>query len=141
MMNAPQTATAIARRSLARGFTLLEMMLVVVIIGLLAMVVVINFAGQTDKVKTQLTKTSFTQVKNALIQYSTEKGSYPPTLQDLVTAKMLDKIPQDGWKHQIFYAFPGNSADRENQPYDLYSAGKDGVSGTADDISVWTMDQ
>ncbi len=140
-MNAQRTTMTHVRRTFGRGFTLLEMMLVVVIIGLLATVVVINFGGQTDRVKLQLTKTSFSQIKQALIQYSTDKGNFPPTLQDLVAARMLEKVPLDGWKKPINYAFPGSSPDRDNQPYDLYSGGKDGVVGTADDINVWTMDQ
>lgn len=126
-----------ARRRTA--FTLLEMMLVVVIIGLLATVVVVNFAGRSEKALTELTKTKLSQIKGALTEYNISNGNYPSTLLALQTSKLLEKVPQDGWKHEFVYIFPGSSGNPD-QPYDLYSLGKDNQGGTPDDVNVWTMD-
>jgi general secretion pathway protein G len=122
-----------------RGFTLLEMMMVVMIMGLLATVIVVNISGRSEQARVQLTKTQLSQIKTSLIEYQVSNGTYPPSLAELVAAKLMDKIPQDQWKRALYYAFPGTSGNAD-QPYDLYSFGADGLSATTDDINVWTMD-
>jgi general secretion pathway protein G len=129
-------------RRARRGFSLLEMMLVVVIIGILMSVVIVNLAGTTDKVKIQTTKAKMQQVQQAMAVYSAESGSYPPTemgLQPLVTTKAIKAVPTDGWKRPLRYMFPGTSNDPD-RPYDLVSAGMDGIFDSPDDINIWTMD-
>lgn len=122
------------------GFTLLEMMLVVVIIGLLATVVIINIGGQSDIALTEATKAKMSQVKTALSQYYSKNGSYPASLAPLYTgtAPLLEKEPLDGWKHRMFYLTPGQEQGKD---YTLISAGKDGKMQTQDDISIWNMDE
>lgn len=127
-------------RRMSRGFSLLEMMLVVVIIGLLATVVVVNFAGQGDRARRSVTITKISQVKNALTDYYNSNGAYPAGLGVLTqgSSPFLEKIPADGWKRQLYYAMP--SRTDANRPFDLISGGKDGQVGTEDDVNVWTMD-
>lgn len=121
------------------AFTLLEMMLVVVIIGLLATVVIYNIAGQTDTALRQITITKMAEVENMLSQYYSRNGTYPAALNALWTGSspLLKKEPLDGWKHKLLYLVP---AQEPGKDYSLYSAGKDGKLGTADDLNVWTMD-
>jgi general secretion pathway protein G len=119
------------------GFTLLEMMLVVVIIGILATVVVINIAGQGDEAKRGATITKLSQIKAALATYYTKNNGYPGSLTALVPT-LLEKVPNDAWDRPLVYYSPGQEAGK---PYSLYSAGADGQNGTADDINAWTMDE
>ncbi|MBL8765188.1 MAG: type II secretion system protein GspG [Phycisphaerae bacterium] len=127
----------LARRR--RAFTLLEMVLVTVIIAVLATIVVINFAGRTDTVNLNVTKTRIGQVRDAVQEYYSRFGSYPPNLEALVSGGMLTKIPQDPWNRNLVYIIYADAAEGQ-RPYDLYSLGKDGIAGNADDISVWTME-
>lgn len=131
------------RRSAARAFSLLEMMLVVVIIGILMSVVIVNMSGTTDKAKRAATVAKLKTIKAALAAYSGEQGSMPPTelgLQPLVTTKYLEMVPTDGWKRNLRYFFPSASGNPD-RPFDLKSPGADGQFDTADDIDIWTMEQ
>lgn len=122
------------------AFTLLEMMLVVVIIGILATVVVYNLTGQTTSAMRGATVASMSQIKSALAQYYSRYGAFPVTLQPLAAPPnpILEKIPKDGWKRDFFYLWP---AQEPGKDFTLISRGKDGQLGTADDINVWTMDE
>ncbi|MBL8991640.1 MAG: type II secretion system protein GspG [Phycisphaerae bacterium] len=130
------------RTNRARGFTLLEMMLVVVIMGILATVVVVSFGGRTEAAKIGATKSKMTQIKAALSQYEAQYSTLPATLDALTVgaAKFLDKIPKDGWNKDFVYVFPSANQDPE-KPYDLRSNGKDGLPNTADDLDIWTIDR
>jgi general secretion pathway protein G len=120
------------------GFTLLEMMLVLVIIGLLAGVAVWNLAGRGDDARIQTTKQTLRTLKSALTAYQLSAAQYPANLVSLTTGATpyIDKIPKDGWKRELVYSVPGSN----NRPFNLYCLGKDGEAGTQDDIDVWTMD-
>jgi general secretion pathway protein G len=124
----------------AKGFTLLELMLVVVIIGLLATVAVVNLTGSGETARRGATVGTLSQVKQAVQQYHMKHGSYPATLVQLATGTnpLLERVPQDAWRRDLLYMTPGIDAGR---PYSLYSLGSDGQPSTADDINVWTMDQ
>ena len=132
------TRTASAAR---RGFTLLEMVLVAVLIAALATIVVVNVAGKSNKAKVKFTMTRLAQIKGQLTEYLTDYGSYPPELNTLVTAGKgyIDKVPLDDFRRPLNYQFPGSAGDAK-RPYDLYSTGIDGIQGTPDDIDIWTMD-
>jgi general secretion pathway protein G len=145
-----------SRRSLPRaarsGFTLLEILVVLGIIGLLVGLAVSNISGIFGSQKENVAK-MFVQssLKTALFSYQTDVGDYPSTaegLQALLTAppgkadrwrrpyidSPTGKVPLDPWGHEYRYAFPGvhNKAS-----YDLWSMGPDGQDGTADDIGNW----
>jgi general secretion pathway protein G len=133
-----------ARRSRrAAGFSLLELMLVVVIMGILMSVLIYNLGGASKKARTQATKVKMKMIRSALDVYSAEAGTYPPTdfgLQSLVATKALKAVPLDDWKHPFRYAFPGSSPNPELQPFDLISAGEDGQFNTLDDLVIWNVE-
>src|SRR5690606_26863744 len=102
--DSPMTGTKTSRRSRpAAGFTLLEMMLVVVIIGVLATVVVVNLAGSSDEARRGATIATLSQVKQALQNYYRKHGSYPQSLTQLAegTNPLLERIPTDAWKRDL----------------------------------------
>lgn len=124
--------------TLRRGFTLLEMMLVLVIIGLLAGVAVWNLAGTGERARIATTQQSLRTLKGALTAYQLSTGSYPAQLVQLTTGSTpyIEKVPNDGWKRPLVFSAPGSN----NRGFNLYSLGMDGEAGTQDDIDVWTMD-
>jgi len=129
---------AVAGRS-AKGFSLLELTLVLAIIGILIAAAAYNLAGAGAKAKTKVTKASLSTIKGALTSYNIEHSSYPANLQGLITGKFLeDKALKDAWGREWLYDPRGRSRE---QPYMLGSAGEDGVAGNEDDIDVWTMDK
>jgi general secretion pathway protein G len=135
-------------KKLNRGFTLVEMLLVVTIIGILAALVIPKIAGTGEKARiTAAGADNKGGIKTALDRYEVENGQYPKNLQDLITrpndsknwsGPYLDAIPVDPWQHPYQYVWPGR-----NNPsgYDLYSWGPDGQDGTADDIGNWQTAQ
>ncbi|HEY5040593.1 MAG TPA: type II secretion system major pseudopilin GspG [Verrucomicrobiae bacterium] len=129
-----------------RAFTLVEMMLVVVIIGILAALVIPKLAGNTERARITAAQTDINGgIKGALGQYEVDAGSYPKNLQDLIVqpanarnwhGPYFDppKLPTDPWGTPYIYHFPG----KHNQSsYDLLSAGPDLKEGTDDDIGNW----
>ncbi|MEI6305923.1 MAG: type II secretion system major pseudopilin GspG [Deltaproteobacteria bacterium] len=138
-----------------RGFTLIEIMVVIVILALLAALVGPKILGRTDDAKIQTTKTQIRNIESALKLYKLDNGVYPTTEQGLnsLVAKpsvgVIPKnykdggyleskqMPKDGWGNDYIYVSPGEHGD-----YDLYSYGADGVKGGEGknaDISSWDM--
>jgi general secretion pathway protein G len=128
-----------------RGFTLVEIMLVVMIIGVLAALVIPKIAGNSERARvTAATADINGGIKSALGQYEIDNGFYPKSLQDLLVqpsnaknwhGPYLDKLPVDPWQNPYIYYFPG----KHNQTgYDLLSVGPDGKEGTDDDVVNWT---
>ena len=119
-----------------RGFTLLEIMVVVIIIGLLAAIVAPNVIGQSDKARVELARANMAGIENALDMYKLDNGKYPTTEQGLNalvekpadaknwTAPYLKDEPMDPWNNEFVYMSPGIDG-----PYDLYSLGADGQEG------------
>lgn len=146
-MRAGRTSAKLATRTLAagrtarrmaRGFSLLELTLVLAIIGILMAVAAVNILGQGTKAKIQATKATINVVGSALKQYNLDNSAYPPTLQALISSRLLDnKKIQDGWKRDLYYDARGRNRD---QPFILGSSGDDGIMGNEDDINIWTMD-
>jgi general secretion pathway protein G len=119
------------------GFTLLEIMLVVMIIALLAGSVMMMVGGELDEARKSTAKADVTSMKTALVMFNAKNGGYPTTeqgLQALVTAKLRDEVPKDPWGQTYNYEAPGK---HNPDGYDLYSSGPDRKAGTSDDIGNW----
>ena len=138
------------------GFTLIEILVVMVILGLLAAVVVPRLLGRTDDARRTATKIQIRSIEQALQLYKLDNGSYPTTEQGLdalvhkpvigVIPKhwreggYLPKVPRDSWDRSFVYLSPGSDTKRE---YDLVSLGGDGErggEGNNADIESWNLD-
>lgn len=122
-------------RRAARGFSLLELTLVILIIGVLMGVATVAFAPALFRGKTAATKASMTTIRRALEEYKGINNVYPPSI-GLLAPNFLQSVPKDGWGNDFYYSVPGQGG----QPYTLISAGDDGAYATADDIDVWMLD-
>ncbi len=139
--------TTRSQRTAARGFTLLELLVVLVIIGLLAGLVGPKFFGQIGKSETKIARAQIDSLEKALDQYRIDLGRYPNATQGLaaLTAKpdeearwagpyLKGSLPNDPWGQPYLYRVPGAKGD-----YDLLSLGKDaqpGGSGDAQDVGI-----
>lgn len=134
MATAHRTPRTISPR---RAFTLLEMMLVVVIIGLLMGVAVWNIVGTGDKARTQTTIATMRQTESFLKAYNLDTGNFPPALTNLMP-QYTEKVPKDAWKRDLIYFVnpPGST-----HPYELYSTGKSGEQGNPDNINIHKLDE
>lgn len=145
--------TCAASRSarLPGGFTLVEIMVVVVILGILAVLIVPRVVGRTDEARAVAAKQDVAAIMQALKLYRLDNGRYPTTEQGiaaLVTKpqgepvpsnwqKYLDKIPRDPWGNPYQYLSPGVRGD-----IDVFSLGADkqpGGSGADADIGSWDL--
>jgi len=136
------------RRSQA-GFTLLELLVVMVIIGLLASYVGPRFFSEIGKSEVKVARAQLDAFDKALASYRLDIGRYPSTEQGLSllverpagdsrwSGPYLSKaVPLDPWGHAYGYRSPGSNG----QDYDAFSLGRDGQQGGAGldaDISVW----
>ena len=131
-----------------RGFTLIEIMLVVIILGVLAAMVVPKLTGRSDDARRSVAKTDIeSNLALALDLFETDTGSYPESMDALLKepaevtnwkGPYLKKKPLDPWGRAYVYVCPGSHNDGG---YDLLSTGKDGVEGTADDITNWQEEE
>lgn len=130
------------------GFTLVEMLLVLVILATLAAVVVPKFTGRSQQAKETAARSQIASFEMALDAFEVDNGYYPAGgdgLRELIEAPSdapdwrgpyLKKttIPLDPWGNEYIYTFPG----RQNPDgYDLLSVGADGREGGSDDIANW----
>ena len=129
-----------ARMNRASGFTLIEVMVVIVILGVLAALIVPNVMGRGEKAKIDTTHITLKGVAGALDQYKLDNGHFP-TMQEggldaLVNQPATAKnwmpggyvkggYPKDSWENDIQYVMPG----AEGRTFDLYSFGADGKEG------------
>lgn len=128
-----------------QAFTLLEIMLVVIIIGLLLSVAIFRLRGNVEVSQQVAVESSLQSIKTQLRLYESFNGQPPTTeqgLQALVTqpggeprpqrwTQLLDSVPKDPWGKEFLYVSPGQ---RNPGGYDLYSSGPDRTPNTADDI-------
>jgi general secretion pathway protein G len=130
-----------------KGFTLIEMMLVVVIIGALVAMVMPRLVGRSKEAKITAAKTDINvNIATALKLFELDNGSFPTTAEGLKALIQKpasannwkgpylekNKIPIDPWKREYKYKSPGS----HRIDYDLYSLGPDGTEGK-DDINNW----
>ncbi|MDA0322591.1 MAG: type II secretion system major pseudopilin GspG [Verrucomicrobia bacterium] len=120
------------------GFTLIEVLLVVVIIGILIGVAAPKLSGRVKQAQVQGTRQSIRNVSLALDTFEVDIGHYPSSIQNLLTSSgennwngpyLKDgRTPQDAWGVDLQYALEGDA-------YKLRSAGPDGQMGSGDDIT------
>lgn len=136
------------------GFTLLEIMVVLVIIGIMATAVVLNIGGDVDKATITRARQDIATLTTAIERYKMDNFVYPSTEQGLAALKVkpnsdpeprnykpggyIQKLEKDPWGRDYQYVFPG-----ERGEYDLFSLGADGEpggEGANADIGNWDDD-
>jgi general secretion pathway protein G len=138
-----------------RGFTLIEIMVVVVIIGLLAAVILPNVFGNVEKAQVNKAKADIQAIETALTMYKLDNHKYPstdlgltalyqrpndPTVRNWRDNGYIKRISADPWGNPYQYVYPGT----RGQEYDLYSFGADsqeGGEGANADIGNWNLGQ
>ena len=150
----PNIATAVSRIAVSepasrlcttakrrRGFTLLELLLVLAILVVLGGIVLVNFGGAQADANVNATITQLNSLKQAAQLYQIRMNGLPKSLDELKdgpsdsakkakwTAPILTTIPDDAWGNPITYTLKGNS-------YELRSGGLDGQTNTEDDLVV-----
>ena len=138
-----------------KGFTLIEIMLVVVIIGVLVAMVVPNIAGRSEQARVTAAKTDIeSNLATALDLYKLDNAAFPTSEQGL--AALLTeptsapapikwngpylkkkKLPKDPWNREYVYVYPG---EHNKDSYDLASLSADGVE-SKDDITNWESEK
>ena len=140
----------------SRGFTLIELMVVIIILGILAMYVGPKLMGKPGEAKQVKARMDISSLETALKMYKLDNGSYPSTeqgLQALVekpetgviprkwkTGGYMEKgkVPKDPWGYEYIYLSPGLNGD-----YDIISYGADGAPGGEDenkDVNSWEIE-
>jgi general secretion pathway protein G len=116
------------RRKGQEGFTLVELMVVIVIIGLLATVVVINVMPASNRAAVTKARADISTLEQGLQMYRLDNMRYPSGeegLQALVQGQYIQRLPNDPWGNPYAYRAPG----RDGRPFDILSYGADGREG------------
>jgi general secretion pathway protein G len=147
------THIAMRKRARSRGFTLIEIMVVVIILGILAAIVAPNVIGRIDDAQITRVKSDLRGIENALKFYRMDNFAYPtseqglealvtrpadPNLRNWKQGGYLDRLPRDPWGNPYLYLNPGN-----NSEVDVYTLGRDGRPGGEGldaDIGNWDLD-
>ena len=134
-----------------QAFTLIELLLVLVILGVLALVVVPKFAGRSEEARKTAARTDISMLEGQIDIFEQDCGRFPSNDENL-TALVTQPanapkwkgpyikrgVPKDPWGNQYVYHYPGT---HNVNSYDLYSLGPDGREGGGDDIDNWTQGQ
>ena len=139
-----------------RGFTLIELMVVIVILGILAGLIIPRIMGRPEEARRMKARVQIESIETALKLYKLDNGSYPSTeqgLQALVEAPSVGqlprawrdggylekgRVPKDPWDNDFIYLSPGVNSD-----FDLIAYGADGEpggEGNDKDINNWEME-
>jgi len=137
----------------ARGFTLIEIMVVVIIIGLLAAVIVPQVISKVDEARVSRAKSDLQSIETALTMFRLDNSKYPtseqglkalveaptdPTIHHWRQGGYLQRLQKDPWGNDYVYQYPGS----HGKEYDLYTLGADGQpggEGTNADIGNWNL--
>ena len=133
-----------------QGFTLLEVMVVIVILGILASMVVPNLMGSQERANMQKAVSDVTALETSLSLYKMDNYDYPTTEQGLDAlvdqsdiepeprrfpeGGYIKRLPKDPWGNDYLLLNPG-----EQGKMDVFSTGPDGEAGTEDDIGNWNL--
>jgi general secretion pathway protein G len=133
-----------------QGFTLLEVMVVIVILGILASMVVPNLLGSQERANMQKAVSDVTALETSLSLYKMDNYDYPSTEQGLEALVdqtdiepeprrfpedgYIKRLPKDPWGNEYVLLNPG-----EQGKMDVFSVGPDGEAGTEDDIGNWNL--
>jgi len=134
----------------SQGFTLLEVMVVIVILGIIASMVVPNVMGNREKANIQKAVSDITALETSLSLYKMDNYNYPTTEQGLEAlveqtdieplprrfpdGGYVKRLPRDPWGNEYQLLNPG-----EQSKMDIFSVGPDGEAGTEDDIGNWNL--
>jgi general secretion pathway protein G len=139
-----------------RGFTLIELMVVIVILGILAGLIIPRIMGRPEEARRMKARVQIESIETALKLYKLDNGSYPSTeqgLEALVEAPSVGqlprawrdggylekgRVPKDPWDNEFIYLSPGVNSD-----FDLISYGSDGEPGGEDkdkDVNNWELE-
>ena len=149
MSQSSESRPAVRRQ---RGFTLIEIMVVVIIIGILAAIVAPNVIGRVDDAQITKAKAEIANIENALKFYRLDNFTYPsseqglealvnkpadPNIKNWKSGGYLPKLPNDPWGNPYLYLNPGNQGE-----IDIYTLGRDnrpGGEGVDADIGNWDL--
>ena len=127
-----------------RGFSLLEIMVVLVLIGMVVSLITVNVMGRLDQGKIDTARSQAYELAKSVDIFKLQTGSWPSTgqgLQVLVTPPkgkpIIDQMPKDPWNNEYTLIVPGQ---KNPNKFDIRSKGPDAQEGTEDDVGNWTAE-
>lgn len=123
-----------------QGFSLIELMVVIVILGVLASLIAPKVMDNPDKARAVKAKSDIRAIEGALNLYKLDKFNYPNSDEGLeaLIPKYMDRVPKDPWGKEYLYLSPGLKGD-----VDIYTLGADGQQGGTDqnsDLGNWNLE-